>query len=135
MASGLNVLMKVEGGDELRKALKKHEAAFLAEMAEALPVEAQALMAAANATAPRASGTLIASSSVSSVVQEKKGRVRAAAAYTDEKAAAVHEGLHWGVHIEGTRGFKWFERALNGFEGGFVDRIVSRLRRLVGGGA
>lgn len=135
MAKGIDVVMRIEGGAELRRALKKHEAAFLREMAVALPVEAQQLMDTGNALAPRASGTLASSASVSSVVQEKRGRVRAVAAYTDEKAAAVHEGVHWGERIEGTRGFKFFERALNAFEGGFAQRIAARLKRLVGGGS
>jgi hypothetical protein len=135
MGKGIDVLMAMEGGAELRRALKKHEAEFLREMAEALPNEAQQLMAAANSLAPRASGALASSASVSSVVQEKRGRVRAVAAYTDEKAAAVHEGVHWGERIEGTRGFKWLERALNAFEGGFAQRIAERLKRLVGGGS
>lgn len=131
----MNVLMKLHGGEQLRKALKKIEKEFLAELAVALPEEGNSLMAAANATAPRGTGTLAASSSVTTVVQEAKGRVRVAAAYLDEKAAAVHEGIHWGQKVEGTAGFKWFERALNSFEGGFVERIGARLKRLVGGGA
>ena len=130
---GVNMLMKLEGGEALRKALQRQEEAFLRELADTLPAEGQALMGAANAAAPRVSGTLVASSSVTSVVQ--KGRVRVAAAYLDEKAAAVHEGVHWGHHIEGTPHFKWYERVLNGFEGGFLERIASRLKRLVGGGS
>lgn len=124
--------MRVEGGEALRRALRRKSADFLKEMAEALPAEGQALMGSADALAPRKSGTLAGSSSVTTVVQEKKGRVRVAAAYLDEKAAAVHEGLHWNRRVEGTRGFKWFERALHAFEGGFLDRIAARLRKVVG---
>lgn len=130
-----NVLMKLEGGEQLRRALKKKEKEFLRELATALPAEGQALMTSANAAAPRVRGELAGSSSVTSVVQEQKGRVRVAAAYLDEKAAAVHEGVHWGQKVEGTSGFKWYERALNAFEGGFVERIGARLKRLVGGGS
>jgi hypothetical protein len=133
MARGINVLMTVEGGDALKAALKKHQERFLAEMAEALPQEGQVLMTEANSSAPRASGALASSSSVTSVVQQSQGRVRVAAAYLDEKAAAVHEGVHWGQHIEGTKGFKWFEKAFHAFELGAMQRIVSRLKRLVGG--
>lgn len=136
MASrGVNVLMRVEGGAQLKRALKKKREEFLREMAAALPDEGQALMAQANVAAPRASGTLVGSSSVTTVEQRAKGRVRVAAAYLDPKAAAVHEGLHWGRHVPGTKGFKWYERTLAAFEGGFVERIAARLRRLVGGGS
>lgn len=131
--AGIDVLMKLEGGPALMRALRRQEKAFLAELGDALPAEAEALMQSANAAAPQAGGTLVGSSVVSSVVQEGKGRVRAVAAYTDEKAPAVHEGIHWGAKVEGTKGFKWFERALNSFETGFVARIGARLRRIVGG--
>lgn len=126
-------VLQLKGMEKLRRALKKQPERFFAEMAMALPAEAQALMGQANGAAPRKSGELAGSSSVTSVVQVRKGRVRVAAAYLDEKAAAVHEGVHWGAHIEGTRGFKFFERALNAFEGGFASRIVARLKRIAGG--
>lgn len=130
----VDVIMSIEGGDELLKALRKKPREFLALLAQRLPIEGQALMSAANAAAPRRTGTLAASSLVTSVVQEAKGVVRVAAAYTDEKAAAVHEGLHWGEHIEGTPGFKWFEKATNSFEQGFVERVAQDLQKLTGGG-
>ncbi len=130
----MNVLVKLEGAEQLRKALKKKEKEFLAAMANGLPQEAQVLMQSANSAAPRLTGKLASSSSVTSSVQPEKGRVRVAAAYLDEKAAAVHEGVHWGRHIEGTSGFKWYEKAFNAFQAGFVQRIGDRLKRLVGGG-
>lgn len=126
------VNMSVEGGDALRKALTKKSAEVAREMELALPQEGAALMAQANALAPRATGELVASSSVTSAVTRKGAKVAVAAAYLDEKAAAVHEGVHWGKKIQGTRGFKWFERSLQGFQAGFIERIVARLRRLVG---
>lgn len=126
-----NIVMKLEGGEQLRKALRAKEREFLEEMAAALPEEGQKLMSAAAAAAPRDSGELAGSASVTSALTKKGTRVKVAAAFLDEKAAAVHEGVHWGHHIEGTRGFKWYERILNGFEGGFIERIATRLRRLV----
>lgn len=129
----MNVLMKLEGGEQLRRALKRVEKDFIRELGDALPAEGQTLMSAANALAPVATGELVNSSSVTSVVQESKGRVRVAAAYLDEKAPAVHEGIHGGAHVPGTRGFKWYERALNAFEGGFTERIAAKLRALTGG--
>ncbi|MHB1065425.1 MAG: hypothetical protein ACYC1Z_13220 [Georgenia sp.] len=129
----VDVLMELEGGPALLRALRRQEKAFLDELANALPAEGQALMNSANAKAPRGSGTLAGSSSVTTEVNESKGRVRVAAAYLDEKAAAVHEGVHWGEKVEGTKGFKWYERVLNGFEAGFVSRIGARLKRMVGG--
>jgi hypothetical protein len=127
------ITMKIVGGEELRRALLKKEAQFLAEMAQALPVEAQALTSQAAAAAPRASGQLAASAMASSAVLKKGQRIKAAAAILDDKAAAVHEGLHWRKKVEGTKGFKWFERVFRAFEPGFVDRIAARLRRVVGG--
>lgn len=131
--AGIDVLMKLEGAEQLRRELKRQEVRFFGEMAQALPEEAAALMAAANAEAPRATGTLAASSSVTKEIDNSDRTVRVVAAYLDEKAAAVHEGIHWGEHFE-TRGMKWFERAKNGFERGVVERIGDRLRRIVGGG-
>lgn len=126
-------VLQLKGMEQLRRALKKQPERFIAEMARALPAEARALMGQANAAAPRVSGELAGSSSVTELVQVQKGRVRVAAAYLDEKAAAVHEGVHWGQHIEGTAGFKWFERALFAFEPGFGERIVARLKALTEG--
>lgn len=130
----MNVLMKLEGGAALRKALKKKEKEFFAEMQTALQGESARLHGAAESQTPAASGTLLMSLTTSSAVQPTKGSVRYAVAYLDEKAAAVHEGVHWGHKVEGTGGFKWFEKALNSFEAGFVQRIGARLKRLVGGG-
>ena len=123
--------MKLEGGEQLRRALLKKQGEFLEEMARALPEEANALASAAQATVPRASGELASSQVVTSDV--KPGRVKAVVAYTDEKAAAVHEGVHGRTHHQDTRGFKWFEKVLHAFEGGFAERIAARLRRIVGG--
>lgn len=133
MAPPVRLLASIEGGEELRKALKKHEARFLAEMRAALPDEGAKVMAVAQAEAPRGTGTLAASAAISKSNSRTKTRV--AVGFLDEKAAAVHEGVHWGHFVEGTRGFKWFERAWLRMESGIVDRIVQRLRRIVGGGA
>lgn len=135
MGKGIDVVMKLEGGDALRKALKKRPQEFLAEMDAALTEETARLRGAAESETPAASGTLLMSLTTSSAKQPAKGRLRFAVAYTDDKAAAVHEGVHWGKHFEGTRGFKWFERVFNAFEQGFVQRVADRLRRLVGGGS
>jgi hypothetical protein len=133
MPGRVNVLMSVEGGEALRKALTKKSAEVAREMAIALPAEGQTLMQTAGATVPRATGELAGSSSVTSSLTKKGQRVRVAAAYLDEKAAAVHEGLHWGKKIQGTKGFKWFQRAFDAYKSAAIGRIVERLRRLVGG--
>lgn len=130
------VKMTVSGADELKRRITGLSQAFLKEMEQAIPEEAKGLMAAANALAPRVSGKLIESSVVTSEV--KSNKVLAAASYTDEKAAAVHEGVHWGLsrvkdpryHLDH---LKWYERALNAFAPGFSERMVTRLRKLVGG--
>lgn len=132
---GVNVLMKVEGGEQLRRALKRQRERFFEEMRAGLDEESARLLGAAKSETPAASGTLLMSLTRSSSVQASKGRIRHAVAYTDPKAAAVHEGVHWGRKTaKPTRGFKWFERVLHAFEAGFVERIATRLRRLVGGG-
>lgn len=134
MGKGIDVIMKMEGGDELRKALKKRPLEFLAEMDIALTEETARLRGAAESETPAASGTLLMSLTTSSAKQPQKGRLRFAVAYTDEKAAAVHEGIHWNRFVEGTAGFKWFERAFNAFEPAAGQRIVQRLRTLVARG-
>lgn len=121
----------VKGGEELRQALKKNMAKFEAAMDTALPEEAALLLAAANAIAPKSTGALTGSGVVSSE-KSRLGGTKAVAAYTDEKAAAVHEGIHWNRKIKGTHGFKWYERALNSFEPGFVQRIAEKLKTKVG---
>jgi hypothetical protein len=124
--------MKVKGDAELRKKLRGLQGAFLEEMATAIPAEAGRLLEAANATVPRQSGELAGSAVVSS--ERSKNRIAAAVAYTDDKAPAVHEGIHWGVRFgEKEPGFKWFEKAMRTFSVGFAERIAERLRKLVGG--
>lgn len=103
--------------------------AFLGEMAQAVPREAEALMQAAQATAPSKSGALRASAVVTH--QVKRSRVQAAAAYTAKYAAAVHEGMHWGVKGQHP-GMKWYEKALNAFAPGFALRMADALRRVLG---
>lgn len=134
-AGGVDIFLKIEGGAALKRELRKLAKQFLAVMHDELQAQGNALMASANAAAPRASGTLAASSLVTSVLQEKKGRARVAVAYLDEKAAAVHEGVHWGAHIEGTRGFKFFEKSFNAMEPQMIDAIAKRLRAVIGGGS
>lgn len=126
--------LEVRGLEELKRELRKQKRAFFEEMARALPEEGQSLMQQATAAAPKASGELAGSSLLSVEVKDSKGSVRVAAAFTDDKAAAVHEGVHWGGFVAGTRGFKFYERVFNAFEVGFIERIAQRLRRLTGGG-
>lgn len=135
MAAKGHVVMYLHGDEALKRQLRRQQQRFFEEMARALPEEAQALIGQANPAAPASSGALAASSSVTVVEQQRRGRVRAAAAYLDEKAAAVHEGVHWGRFHPGTRGFKWLERVFGGFGAGALQRIALRLSRLVGGGS
>lgn len=116
----------LKGGRELKRKLKEMQSKFLREMRRALPEEADKLMA--QASAPQVSGALEGSESV--VSSSSKGKVDVAAGYTDRKAAAVHEGVHWGDKVEGTRGFKWFEREFQVWEPQAIARIVARLRAL-----
>jgi hypothetical protein len=127
----VNILMKVEGGEELRRRLLKFQKQMIDAMERELPAEGRKLEAASNALAPRASGELKASSSVTDHVNAKRTKVRVAVAYLLERAAAVHEGVHWGQKVKGTRGFKWMERATNAWKPEAVSRIVEALRRVV----
>lgn len=128
----MKMRVEVRGDRELIRALRKQQARFTDELAAALPDEARRLEAAANAAAPSETGELRASSAVSEGGQ--RGKVEVAVAYTDEKAAAVHEGVFGGRDTDKGRAFKWFERAFNAWEGGAAERIVARLRALVKGG-
>lgn len=132
--SRVDVIMSIEGGGQLLKALRKKPKEFFALLAQRLPDEGENLAAAAAMAAPSVSGELASSASVTSVAQESKGVVRVAAAFLDEKAAAVHEGVHWGQHIEGTEGLKFFEKTANAFEQGFIERIGQNLKKLTEGG-
>lgn len=120
----------LKGQDELRRALRKIAPQVLAEMEKAALQEANTLMGAANAGVPRRSGTLASSSVVTN--HTSKAKTRAVAAYTDKKAAAVHEDIFWGRKSEKRQaGFKWFERAVQASVAGITSRILARLRALV----
>jgi len=120
----------VKGGEELRKALTKNMGKFEEAMDTILPEEARELMNAAQTRVPRESGELASTATVSS--EKTRGGTKAVAAYTDEKAAAVHEGVHHGHKVHGTKGFKWFERTLNSFEGSFAQSVVEKLKSKLG---
>lgn len=127
--------MVLNGEKELMRNLRRVRDRFLDEMRVGLQEEAARLHGAAEATTPSASGKLLMSLKTTSADQPSKGRVRFAVAYTDEKAAAVHEGIHWGHKVDHeTGGFKWFEKAFNAWEPGATQRIIARLRALTGGG-
>lgn len=126
---GIDFLMTMHGGAELRRKLRKMEDDFLKGMKPLIVEETAKVMREANAAAPSVSGTLIGSAMV--VVKSGKTRTRGAATYQDEKAAAVHEGVHWNRHVKGTRGFKWLERTFNSFLPGAMMRIEEKLRAIV----
>lgn len=131
----MKTVMVLSGETELIRNLKKLRAQFSDEMRDALTEEAARLHGEAEAVTPAASGKLLSSLTTSSATQPSKGRNRFAVAYLDEKAAAVHEGIHGGRHAKHeTAHFKWFEKVFNRFERGAVERITQRLRRLVSGG-
>lgn len=127
-----SVFARVEGGEELRRALRKLETEVLEEMGEAIPVEAEALLKLANAGVPREAGALARTATVST--GETKTKRIAVAAYLSKYAAAAHEGIHWGVFRQGTAGFKWYTKARDAFAQGYAERIAARLRALLGGG-
>lgn len=130
MARG-DFFAKLEGGEQLRSRLAMVRRQFVDEMRRAIPEEAQQAMVDAQKGVPVASGKLRSSAVVSS--EETARGVRAAAAYEDEKAAAVHEGIHWRRKFKGTAGFKWLEKSFEAFAPKSIERLAARLRRLTGG--
>jgi hypothetical protein len=129
----VSVLAKVEGGEQLRAELLKRRGQVIVEMRGALPDEGAALLAAANAAAPVASGTLRGTAVLVPESKQKETETKVRIEYTSHYAAAVHEGIHWGKKVAGTKGFKWMERATQAFESAFVERIAGRLAKLLGG--
>ena len=126
-----NDLLRVSGGPALVSALKRKQGEFLKTMETALPAAGETTLAAAQQVVPRKVGTLAASGVVSSEVKDHN--VKVAVAYTDIKAAAVHEGVHHGHHVKGTRGFKWLERSFKLEKPKLLADIVKSLKALTGG--
>lgn len=126
-----NDQLRVSGGPALVSALKRKQGQFLKTMQTELPAAGQATLAAAQQVVPRKVGELAASAVVSSEV--KDNAVRVAVAYTDKKAAAVHEGVHHGHHVEGTHGFKWLEHSFKLEKPKLLADIVKSLKALTGG--
>lgn len=126
----MNDLVRIEGGPELIKALKKIAPEFLRVATEAIQREGVTIESAAQLTVPRGTGALAASCVVSHQTGAKRSST--AVAYTLDRAAAVHEGVHWGHHHQ-TKGMKWFERAFYALKPQALARIVADLKRLVGG--
>lgn len=125
---GTFTIGKVTGVDALGITLRKLEREWLQEMEAGITAEAVNLMNEANARAPQASGKLKASTVVA-VEVEQGVRVLANATYTDRKAAAVHEGIHWGIRQKDAAGrpyFKWLERTWMGRAEGAVQRMLAR---------
>jgi hypothetical protein len=122
---------KFEGGEELRRALKGIERKFLDTMAKAIDEEAHKVMAAGIASAPKLSGELASATNV--VVSRSRGQVQGAASFLKDRAAAVHEGVHWGRKIP-TKGFHWFANAALDWEPAAAKRIVQRLQDITGEG-
>lgn len=123
--------LNVRGLEQLSRGAARIERQLKAQLEKELIKEGKSLLDQANAVAPTETGEMVASSSVTSEVRE--GKVSVAAAYLDEKAAAVHEGFHGGKDSEGVLpGEKWFEKTLNGFAPGFEERVAAGLKREVG---
>jgi hypothetical protein len=132
MGDDINVTMKLEGWDELRKKLRAMRGPFLQEMKGAIEEGGTMLQGMANASAPVQAGTLVSSSATAT--QAKGDFFSMAVGYTDPKAPAVHEGIHWRKR-EGSKepGFHWFLQAFQRFSSGYMERVAQRLRKLVGG--
>lgn len=131
----MKYVFEMEGGKELRKALLKLKEETFEALIRPVNAEAKKLLADSVFAAPSESGELVASAKVVASVNRKRGGIKAHALYEDDKAPAVHEGIHWNHKTkEPTQGFKWFERAFNEFEPGFYQRIIAVLRGVVNGG-
>jgi acyl-CoA reductase-like NAD-dependent aldehyde dehydrogenase len=130
--AGVEVKFSISGIDQVTQALERIEAAALDELRAATPAEASALLQRAQQTVPRLSGELAASAEIATGT-DGSAVTEAAVGYTDGKAAAVHEGVHHGHHVPGTRGFKWLERAHDEGADESLERIAERLRGVLGG--
>jgi len=117
-----------KGGPELRRALQGMEKKFLREMGKALEDEAQTIMQLGVRDAPEDTGDLAAGTDVQ--VTRRRGGIEGAASFTRERAAAVHEAVHWGRKVEGTEGFHWYGEAAADWEPKAQQRIVQRLQAL-----
>jgi hypothetical protein len=131
-------VFKFEGGEQLRRELKRVEGAFIAAMGEALVAEAQAVKTMGAEAAPRITGGLAGTAKVS--VSKRENRIEAAAGFTNPNAAAIHEGVHWGHKSRETRGFHWYRRVFESWQPQATERIIARLKRVAnegggGGGA
>jgi hypothetical protein len=132
MGDNVSVTMGLEGWAELRKKLRSMRGPFLQEMKAAIEEGGAILQSQANAAAPVQSGTLVSSSSTATA--ERSDHFSMAIGYTDPKAPAVHEGIHWRKHLgEREPGFHWFRKSFDLFANGFSARVAQRLKALVGG--
>jgi hypothetical protein len=118
-------MIQISGVESIEQALTKKLEQLLAAAGEAIPSEAHQLLAKAQQAVPRLTGELADSASVET--QTINGSTVATVVYTDPKAAAVHEGFHWGHKDSGAKGYKWLERSLNESEAGFAERMAKAL--------
>lgn len=127
----MRIKLSMYGDRRVWAEMRKKQTEFLEAMLSWLPAQGDELLAIAQRDAPKASGKLARTGVVS--VQTLKNRVRVAVAFTDDKAAAVHEGIHWRVKVDGTRGYKWFEKGFVKWAPQFVPGAADILRRIAGG--
>lgn len=127
------IAVKVTGVEEMKRRLRQERDRLARELEDAIADEGRQLLTEANQLAPRASGELVESAVV--VAQRDRDGATAVVAYTDEKAAAVHEGVFGGHDTNKGAHFKWLERALSAFVGGFRARLAKRMRATMRGGA
>lgn len=128
----VNVMLKVEGWNEVRKKLRSMRGLFLQEMDATMAEGARIVQQQSNAAAPVASGTLVSSATIQH--EKKADFISYGMGYTDEKAAAVHEGIHWGHKFgKKERGFQWLMRVMEEFAPSYIEHVAMRLRRLTGG--
>lgn len=128
----VNVLARLEGADELRKRLKElGKGALVQAVRPHIKAEAQALKTAASVGEPRGvTGALGESKRV--VELRGRGAVRFAVVYLNYYAKWVHEGIFGHAKVGARYGrFKWFERAVQAFEAGYIERTGAKLWKLV----
>jgi hypothetical protein len=119
-----NDLLKLKGGPELISKMKRMQGKFLKTLETALPEAAGEVLSKAQAIVPRKTGHLASTARTDS--EREPNKVTAVVAYTDVKAAAVHEGVS-----QSNPGFKWLERTFSAEKPNALALIVKRLRELL----
>lgn len=129
----MKVDFKVEGGEELRRALRKMPAAFMDAMSKELSAIGKETTDAGAAAAPILTGELRGSATTKTKSKQGKRTFVFLGILQSAHAAAVHEGVFGGVRKQ-LGSFKWWTRLFTQREAAYEARVIGALKTLVEGG-